>query len=302
MGFRLRRSIKILPGIKLNINKSRLGLSMGVKGYHVSVGPSGVRRTISIPGTGISHVEQLKAPLKKSSTTRVDKQKSILFNNSFETQESKQQIASPFNSIEPEIDEHPPFVPLVNTPGNSKSSSLSIIPAAILGVVGCLFLGGLPFLITSLVSPTTSAQPTISVENVVSTSMAQYTQQAIVAQMFQQYTQTAQSFQKSEQQTRDAQAILAQQVTLQPTLPMGTGTPTSEPTVAVIPTLAPAQFVEIPTEPIGIYEPALVSPVEESTQENPLCCKTCKSGKACGDSCISADKICSKPPGCACDG
>ena len=32
------------------------------------------------------------------------------------------------------------------------------------------------------------------------------------------------------------------------------------------------------------------------------CCKICKKGKACGDSCISKKYICRKPPGCACDG
>jgi hypothetical protein len=32
------------------------------------------------------------------------------------------------------------------------------------------------------------------------------------------------------------------------------------------------------------------------------CCKVCSKGKACGDSCISRDKDCHKPPGCACDG
>lgn len=31
------------------------------------------------------------------------------------------------------------------------------------------------------------------------------------------------------------------------------------------------------------------------------CCKTCKKGKACGDSCISRREICHKPLGCACD-
>ena len=32
------------------------------------------------------------------------------------------------------------------------------------------------------------------------------------------------------------------------------------------------------------------------------CCKKCKKGKACGDSCISKSKTCHKAPGCACDG
>ena len=32
------------------------------------------------------------------------------------------------------------------------------------------------------------------------------------------------------------------------------------------------------------------------------CCKVCKAGKACGDSCIARDKACHKGKGCACDG
>lgn len=32
------------------------------------------------------------------------------------------------------------------------------------------------------------------------------------------------------------------------------------------------------------------------------CCKVCRKGKACGDSCISRNYNCSRPRGCACDG
>lgn len=32
------------------------------------------------------------------------------------------------------------------------------------------------------------------------------------------------------------------------------------------------------------------------------CCKVCSKGKACGDSCISRDRQCTKGGGCACDG
>jgi len=32
------------------------------------------------------------------------------------------------------------------------------------------------------------------------------------------------------------------------------------------------------------------------------CCKVCKKGKACGDSCIAEWKTCHKGKGCACDG
>lgn len=30
------------------------------------------------------------------------------------------------------------------------------------------------------------------------------------------------------------------------------------------------------------------------------CCKHCKKGQPCGDSCISRDKVCRVGPGCAC--
>ena len=45
--------------------------------------------------------------------------------------------------------------------------------------------------------------------------------------------------------------------------------------------------------------------VEELQPEkivNAACCKTCRKGKACGDSCISKSKNCHKGVGCACDG
>lgn len=32
------------------------------------------------------------------------------------------------------------------------------------------------------------------------------------------------------------------------------------------------------------------------------CCKICKAGKACGNTCIARDKRCTAGAGCACDG
>lgn len=31
------------------------------------------------------------------------------------------------------------------------------------------------------------------------------------------------------------------------------------------------------------------------------CCKVCKAGKACGNSCIAKDRACTKGKGCACN-
>lgn len=40
----------------------------------------------------------------------------------------------------------------------------------------------------------------------------------------------------------------------------------------------------------------------ESRDAAAKCCKICRKGKACGDSCISKSKTCHKGPGCACNG
>lgn len=56
MGFRFRKSVKIAPGVRLNIGKKSVGISAGVKGARVSVNSSGRKTTtIGIPGTGLSY-------------------------------------------------------------------------------------------------------------------------------------------------------------------------------------------------------------------------------------------------------
>ncbi len=45
--------------------------------------------------------------------------------------------------------------------------------------------------------------------------------------------------------------------------------------------------------------------LEQSTKprvQPAACCKICRKGKACGNSCINRNYRCTKPPGCACDG
>ena len=58
MGFRFRKSKKILPGVRLNFSNKSVGVSLGGKHARVSVNSSG-RKTYSasIPGTGISYVK-----------------------------------------------------------------------------------------------------------------------------------------------------------------------------------------------------------------------------------------------------
>jgi hypothetical protein len=60
MSFRFRRSVSILPGIRLNFGKRGISTSIGVRGAHVTFGPTGTRTTVGLPGTGLSytHVEK----------------------------------------------------------------------------------------------------------------------------------------------------------------------------------------------------------------------------------------------------
>lgn len=55
MGFRFRRRFKIFPGVSVNLSRSAVSTSIGVKGAHITVGHGQVRETIGIPGSGISY-------------------------------------------------------------------------------------------------------------------------------------------------------------------------------------------------------------------------------------------------------
>lgn len=65
---RFRRSIKILPGVRLNLSKSGLGISVGPRGLKVGMDARG-RKYISagIPGTGLSSRQYLKPSAAPSS-------------------------------------------------------------------------------------------------------------------------------------------------------------------------------------------------------------------------------------------
>ena len=55
MGWSLHRSIKVLPGIRLNIGMRGISTSIGGRGAHVTTGHGQVRETIGIPGSGLSY-------------------------------------------------------------------------------------------------------------------------------------------------------------------------------------------------------------------------------------------------------
>jgi hypothetical protein len=55
MGWRFRRSIGILPGLRMNVGKSGLSLSAGIRGLRYTVSERGSRTTVGVPGSGLSY-------------------------------------------------------------------------------------------------------------------------------------------------------------------------------------------------------------------------------------------------------
>ena len=65
MGWRFRKSFRVIPGVKLNLSRSGLSASIGGAPFTVNIGPHGVRGTTSIPGTGISYHEHFGSPQRQ---------------------------------------------------------------------------------------------------------------------------------------------------------------------------------------------------------------------------------------------
>jgi hypothetical protein len=63
-------------------------------------------------------------------------------------------------------------------------------------------------------------------------------------------------------------------------------------------------FETLSLESLSSFVKPDTKPRLQSTPQTKVaqCCKICKKGKACGNSCISRSYTCRKPPGCACDG
>ena len=50
---RISRRVRIAPGLTLNLTKHGPSFSAGVRGAHVTIGRTGIRRTVGVPGTGV---------------------------------------------------------------------------------------------------------------------------------------------------------------------------------------------------------------------------------------------------------
>ncbi|MEM8745737.1 MAG: DUF4236 domain-containing protein [Actinomycetota bacterium] len=65
MGFRYRKSIKVMPGVRMTVSKSGVSTSVGGRGARVTRTASGrVTKTVGVPGTGISKTSSVSAGKK----------------------------------------------------------------------------------------------------------------------------------------------------------------------------------------------------------------------------------------------
>lgn len=54
MPIRIRKSWNLFPGVKVNMSKGGMSVSVGRKGFHLNFSKRGVRQTVGLPGSGIS--------------------------------------------------------------------------------------------------------------------------------------------------------------------------------------------------------------------------------------------------------
>lgn len=67
MGLRFRKSVKVAPGVKVNLNKKSSSVTFGTKGVHHTVSSSGKKTTsVGVPGTGLNYVSTSSGKQRKS--------------------------------------------------------------------------------------------------------------------------------------------------------------------------------------------------------------------------------------------
>ena len=71
MGLRFRKSISLIPDVRLNFSKSGMSVSAGAPGFRKTINTKGqVTTTVGIPGTGLYYVDTKKAGSNQSSRSR----------------------------------------------------------------------------------------------------------------------------------------------------------------------------------------------------------------------------------------
>jgi hypothetical protein len=54
MPIRFRRTLRVLPGVRVNVSKHGISTTVGPRGMHLTFNRYGVRQDLGLPGTGLS--------------------------------------------------------------------------------------------------------------------------------------------------------------------------------------------------------------------------------------------------------
>ena len=65
MGLRFRRSVGVFPGVRLNLSRSGISTTIGVRGASFTAGSRGSHVNIGLPGTGLSIHQRIDAGSKR---------------------------------------------------------------------------------------------------------------------------------------------------------------------------------------------------------------------------------------------
>lgn len=84
MPIRFHRQLTIFPGVKVNISKTGMSITIGGKGFHLNFSKRGVMQTTNLPGKGLSHRSYILRNDREE-----EKDKSETENRSEETREHK---------------------------------------------------------------------------------------------------------------------------------------------------------------------------------------------------------------------
>jgi hypothetical protein len=79
MPVRIRKSFNLFPGVKVNMSKGGMSITVGRKGFHLNFSKRGVRQTVGLPGSGISESSYLfknKTDEEKEKETEKDERSS----------------------------------------------------------------------------------------------------------------------------------------------------------------------------------------------------------------------------------
>jgi len=76
MPVRIRKSFNLFPGVKVNMSKGGMSITVGKKGFHLNFSKRGVRQTVGLPGSGISessYIFKNKADEDKKETEKEER-------------------------------------------------------------------------------------------------------------------------------------------------------------------------------------------------------------------------------------